>query len=303
MRYKATIAICTAMLSAFAVSAQEAGNEDFAVKANAEIGIGKALSIQSALPGMKTSSSGSNFGADFGWTFWRKEQHSIEANIGLGYAYTTVKANIPGIDYSYSAPADADMDNDTYIRYYNMEGTFQKSQVQRITLPLYVNYNYQFSKVFSLHALLGFRFGFNFSPKLKDSEASVFSYGVYPQYGDLMIDAPYMNDFGTANVGANTSKPLGNKVTAAFLAGLGGEFRVYGPFSIDLSFRYEAGFNDLFKKAASIGTDFDASTAPVTYTVAEGQKVKPLSYYFTKSKISHFSAAISFIYHFNIPNK
>ena len=62
-------------------SAPQAVAQDFAVKAYGEIGLGKAISLKSSMPGMTTKSSANSFGADFGYTFWRHLGHSLEANI------------------------------------------------------------------------------------------------------------------------------------------------------------------------------------------------------------------------------
>ncbi len=299
MRHNIRLAIIAmAVVPAFLVSAQEESKEKYAIRATAEKSLSNPLQIDYALEGMSTSSNSSDFGIDFGMTIWKKNKNSIEANIGVGYGFTTIKSNLSAMDFHYSAPAEADMDNEPYIRYGNLEGIYQKIKVDRITVPIYINYRYKFSRVFSLHALFGFRFGFNLNPRLKDAKANVFSYGVYPQYDDLMIDAPYMNEFGQADVGANTSLPKANKMTSAFIGGIGAEFRVYGPISIDLSARYEGSMSDLLKSTNSDIPFFEASNAPVAYTVAEGQRVISLPSYFTESKISCFSLAVSLLYRF-----
>lgn len=298
MKYKVRhIVMALAMLPAMVASAQEAETEKYAIKATADIGLGRALSLDYAIDGMTASSSANNFGVDFGMIVWNKDKHSIEANAGLWYGSTSLKTNLPAMDYHYSAPSDADMDGDTYLRYYELDGVYQKMRVDRISIPIYANYGYRINQALTLHAMLGFRFGFNITSKMNDSKADVFSYGVYPQYDDLMIDATYMNEFGSAQVGASASMDKAKKFTPSFLAGLGAEYRVYGPFAVDLSFRYEGAMSNLFSTADKI-TSFDATNSPVTYTVAEGQKLKALPYYFTKSKLSRFGIAISILYRF-----
>lgn len=292
------IMTAVAMLPALIATAQDVANDKFAIKATVEKNIGKALCIDYSVGGMSSSSSSLDYGIDFGWTIWNDKHNYIEANVGLGYGNITLSSYLHGMDYHYSAPADADMDNDTYIRYYNLDGVYQKMRMERITLPLYLNYRYKFSKVFSLHALMGFRFGYNYKCKLSDVDAGVFSYGVYPQYDDLMIDASYMNEFGAAEIKELMHKPDVNKLSASFMAGIGAEFRIYGPLAVDLSVRYEGSMNDMFKASEAQILSFDAANAPVTYTVAQGQKVRPLPSYFNQSIISHLSYAASLICRF-----
>lgn len=287
-----------AMLPALAASAQDAGSTKYAIRATAEKSLGNALAIDYAVDGMSSSSSAMDYGIDFGWKIWERNRNSIEANVGVGYGTTTINSYFPAMDYHYDAPAAADMDNDTYIRYYNLDGISQKTRVERITVPLYANYRHKFSKVFSLHALLGFRFGFNLRPKMLDSKCKVFSYGVYPQYDDLMIDASYLNEFGSADVYRITTRPKSNTMTSAFLVGAGAEFRIFGPVSIDLSVRYEGAMSSLFRSLDQNIIEFEAANAPVTYTVAEGQRMISLPSYFTLSLYSKCSAAVSLLYRF-----
>ena len=72
----------------------------------------------------------------------------------------------------------------------------------------------------------------------------------------------------------------------------GAEFRIYGPLTADLSFRYNAGLTNLYKG----GTTTDI--APVSYTVADGQQVLPLCDYFKTSKLSMISLQLARIYRF-----
>ncbi len=287
-----------ALLPICMASAQTTDDDKYAIRATAEKNIANALLVDYAVPGMSTSSSSWDYSLEFAWEIWKQGKNVLEANVGLGYGSTTLKAHLPVTDYHYDAPVEADMDAVPYIRYYNLDGLSQKIKTQRFTLPLYVNYRYKFSKVFSLHALFGFRFGFNFKSKLDNEETKVFSYGVYPQYDDLMIDAEYMNEFGARSVGAKAASPRFNVFNPAFLFGLGAEFRIYGPIALDLSVKYEGGMEDMFKAPVCDITNFDALNAPVTYTVAEGQKVTSLSSYLSMSKMSNLSYAISILYRF-----
>lgn len=286
--------LAAAMFSLSAASAQSNDNEKFVIRATADMGIGNALYVDPSVENMKVSSKANDYGIEFGWRIWHQKRHSMEANVGLGYGSSIMKASIPKMQYHYSAPATADMDGDTYIRYYDIDGIQQRIRTERITLPLYVNYRYKCSKIFSINALFGFKFGFNFSSKIVDSNVNLFSYGVYPQYEDLLIDASYMNCFGASSLGPDdTLKPRINFFTSAFIFGLGGELRIWGPLSVGATIRYEGAMMDTYKSINSTIVTFDASNAPVTYTVADGQKVVALPNYMTVSKMSRPSYAVS----------
>ncbi len=300
MKFKiAYIVIASALFPAFTGRAQCDCKEDFAIKAVADIGLGKGMDVDGVFPDMTTKSSSHNFELDFGWTFWKQDMNYLEANIGIGYGCTYLKANAPGLDYHYSAAADADMDGDTYIRYYDVKDLHQKIQVESVTLPIYLKYRYRFSKVFSLHAVAGVRLRFNTSSKVSECTGKADSYGVYPQYDNLLIDASYMNMFGETSLDQDrVLAPAVNKCTTSILAGIGADFDICGPLAGSLSLNYERGLKDMFKKGVRDLSGIDAMTAPVTYTVAEGQTVRPLSSYLTRSKISRFSLSVALIYRF-----
>ncbi len=297
-RFRLYIVTALAALTTFGAAAQSQPLKKFAVKATADIGLGGALSTKSSLAGMTTKSSGSGFGVDFGYTFWTKERQALEANIGLGYTSCSLTADVESLDYHYSAPAAADMDNVPYIRYYELSGLHQKASAGRVTVPIYINYKYRVHELVDAHVLAGFKLGFSGGGKVSDTSGSAFSYGIYPQYDDLMIDATYMNEFGQSSLSSmQVLKPQVSGMSASFLIGLGAEVRVNGPVSIDVSFRYEGGGN-MFKSVGGSTTSFTADNAPVRYTVAEGQTVSPLCGYLTSSKISRLSLALGVIYRF-----
>lgn len=281
------------------VSGQNTTDEKFAVKANADIGLGKAMRTAYSLPATGSKSSSYDLGVDFGWTFWEQRQHSLEANIGLGFSSTSLTSKLAGIAYDYSAPADADMDMDPYVRYYEISGMNQKVRANRLTLPIYLNYRYKLSQRVSLHALLGLKLGFSVYRNIGKATATAFSYGIYPQYDDLMIDATYMNCFGeTALTTDQAIKPKTNAVGASIMTGIGAEIWIWGPLAGDISFRYEGSLTNMFKSIKSADAPFTDQNAPVTYTVAEGQTTKALASYMTRSKLSRFSLSLSLIYRF-----
>lgn len=282
----------TAIFPAFAKA------QKFALKPYADIGVGSAMSIKSDIPFKSKSSSNTSFGLDFGYSFWKKGGNSLEVNIGLGYSITNIKLGVGELDFSYNAPASADEDGNPYVRYYNLSGMEQKLNLGYLNLPIYLTYGYQFSHRIAVNADLGLRFGFKSSARMKSLSGTAKSYGVYPEYDDLVIDAPWLNGFGETDLSeAKHGKIEVNSFYASLF--LGAAFDVYlgGPVWLNLGVRYDCGFNNLLKKVYENGS-YTSETAPVTYTVSEGQQVKPLSGYLTSSKLSPFSIHAGLIFKF-----
>ncbi|MCH5221355.1 MAG: outer membrane beta-barrel protein [Muribaculaceae bacterium] len=286
--YSSVLLICG--LFSFSANAQK-----FAVKASGDIGLGNALSLSSDLPGLTTKSSSNAFGVDFGYTFWQKGNNSLAANIGLGYRMASATFDVSGFEYNYAAPAAADNDGNPYQRYTSLSDVNQKVDMGYLNIPVYLQYQYRITNWLGVHADLGFGLGFKCAGKVSSTKGKAYSYGVYPEYDNLLIDADYLNDFGNrdlanAKVGATDIKGF----SASILAGAGFEFYVGGPVSIDLGLRYNAGLTGVFGSKYAFGTTSKITheNAPVTYTVADGQQIKALSSYSTKSHLNPFSLHI-----------
>lgn len=305
MKYKVrSLVLATTIAPALMATAQNTDNEKYLIKATADFGIGNSMATEYTIPGISDKSSSSNFGIEFGWRIWELNRNSLEANVGVGYGFTSLNADLQPMNFHYSAPIEADMDMDPYIRYCDMGDLHQKIKTQTISLPLYVTYRYKASKIFSLHAFLGFRFGYNFSSKVTETSGNIFSYGIYPQYDDLLIDAPYMNQFGNAAIDLDqTLSPKVSRLNSNLMLGIGAELKIYGPLSIDVSMRYEGATTDMFNDMKYDITNFTIYDAPVTYTVKDGQKIKPLTEYLSLSKMSQFRYSASLIFRFSSSNK
>ena len=267
----------------------------FSLKPHAEIGLGNVMSKDFEVSGIESSAHSNEFGLDFGYTFFQKGKNALEVNIGLGYRNLSLDMKSKGFDYHYNAPAAADMDGNEYIRYYEISDMRQKVNAGYLTLPVYLDYAFYFTDWFALHADLGVKFGFKCSSKIKSVEGESYSYGIYPEYADLMIDADWLNDFGNTNL-ANANKGCvpARGFDASLLLGLGLQFRIVDPLWLDLGIRYDCGFSDLFRSKYDVGKGFTSTDAPVVYTVAEGQTVKSLTSMMKKSKLNPLYLNVGF---------
>lgn len=276
-----------ALLSPLCSKAQK-----FSLKPHVDIGVGNAMSLESDIWDLSKSASNMDFGLDFGYTFWQLGGNRLESNIGVGYSTTNLKLTAPSMSYSYDAPASADEDRNTYVRHYQLSDMEQKMNLGYFTVPVYLTYGYQINKTVGIHADLGIKLGFKCGSSLKSVSGTASSYGVYPQYDNLMIDAPWLNGFGTTSLADAASGGVSSSgVYASLLVGAAVDVRIYGPLWFNTGIRYNYGFTNSFKQEYK-GNAFTAQTAPVTYTVAGGQEVKPLTGYLSSSKLSPFSVHV-----------
>ncbi|MCH5236300.1 MAG: outer membrane beta-barrel protein [Muribaculaceae bacterium] len=280
----------------YLASGFSAGAQRFEIKPHATIGLGKGVDLESTLPMVSEKGVSNEFGVDFGYTFWESGANSLNVNIGLGYRTSSLKFRAQDMKYRYSAPPSADMDGDTYIRYYDVNDLEQKIGTGHFNIPLYLGYEYRINDWFNVYADLGFNFGIKCKATLNHISGSIDTYGIYPQYGDnFEIKDPFMNGFGEHALSSSMKgKISANSFMPSFLVGAGVETKIWGPLWFMLGFRYDCGFNNMFKNLIEGTTPFTASTAPVTYTVKDGERVTPISDYLNKSRLSVFSLNFGF---------
>ena len=262
----------------------------FIIKASADIGFGNAINLQSAIPLSSHKVSANNFGIDFGYNVWQNEKNSFNINLGIGYMPISLKFNTANLSFNYQAPASADMDGNTYNRYYDLTTMAQEIRTDFLTLPIYLGYSYNITRWLGVYLNLGTTLGFKTSTKFNSVSGEGYVYGIYPQYGDLKIEATYLNGFGNMNlVSAQKAPVTANGFSASLLAGAGLEGHIAGPLWVNVGVKYNMGFNDIYKNTYTVGEIFTDQNAPVTYTTTEGEFVNPMTNYLTKSKLSMFS--------------
>ena len=264
--------------------------EPFAVKAYGNIGLGSGMSLSSNAA-MTHSSSLSSVGVDFSYMFWQQKGHSVAVSGGLSYDILSAKLDLAGMNYNYAAGNNADMDGNTYNRFYEISDVEQKVGGGYVSVPIYATYTYRFNEWIGVYASLGIKPGFKASGSSRSFRAKVYSYGVYPEYGNLMMDDDWLNDFGRTTLSdGDVNKPEMSGFNMDFLMGFGAEAKISGPVYASLGFNYCAGVTNIYKKGDS--------KPLVTYTVADGQKSRSLTELLGKSKISNFGLCIAVLYRF-----
>lgn len=272
--------------------APQAAAQKFAIKGYDNIGVNKPLSVTNAQPGQQSKSGFNQFGIDFGYTFWRRGTQSLEANVGVGYSIMSTTFSLPEMSYQYNAPATADEDGNEYIRFYELSNLRQKTAYEFLNVPVYLEYQYKPLKWLGIYAEVGVGLGFRTRISADSVSGMAKAWGVFPEYDDLLIDEPYLDDFGLRSVGsAKASAQRTKPFQCSVMAGAGLEFYTYEPVSFVVGVRYNAGLSQIFNGGYDIANagEYTAETAPVTYTVADGTTVRSLSEYTTKSRLSPLS--------------
>lgn len=240
--------------------------------------------------GLNTDPSTIGYGMTYGYTVLNSGSLSLSVNAGFEYQRLTTKSHLANFTQSYQAPATADIDNETYVRHTSVSDLSQKNTLSHLSIPIYVEGTCSIGSLFQVYADLGFKPGFKVGNKTTTTAGEATSYGIYPQYNDLKIDNPAMNDFGTVQLAgeAVTQNAPAKSTSFAIMAGAGLKIKIYNNLRLKIGVAYDYCLTDLYT-SLPYSTVHTETTAPVTYTVANGTEVKSLTNYIDKSRLSALS--------------
>ncbi len=287
-------------MTAAGASAQQA-DPNFAVKAYGDFNLTRAYSAKSSHDCVKTSAmSTCDFGVDFGWTFFRFETWRLSANIGLSVTPGRQRFALKGAEFSYEAGPEADIDSRPYTRYVTTSAITQELKTLHVGVPLYIDAEVSVHRIVSLYGQLGYRSLFNASTTSGSVRGTVTSAGLYPQYADLLIDAPIMNEFGRTDLTPEMSARVkGKTYVPELMAGLGVRVNVWQPLWVELGFNYRYSGNLYDCKGLKCPSGATAEQlSPVTYTIADGLRAKSPTAYLASNRINTLQLSLALIYRF-----
>ena len=165
--------------------------------------------------------------------------------------------------------------------------------------------DYRFSKIVSIYARAGIESYIALSQDVTNASADIYTYGIYSKYGNLLIDDPYINNFGASSVGLeNISENTFNLKRLSFdaILGLGFRFNVIGPLALDLGLNYQLGLTECIESPenlVNISSDrVNKESALITYTVAENESMRSLMDMFDAVKRQSLNLNIGLIFKF-----
>lgn len=271
----------------------------FILKAYADVGFGNAISATTEIPDISHKATATNFGLDLGYNVWQNPKNSLSVNLGIGVTPLSYKLSAENLSFNYYAPAAADMDGNTYYRYYDLNAINQDIKTTLINIPIYLQYNYNIKHWLGAYVNFGASLAFKAGSNFKSVGGDGYAYGIYPEYGDLKIEESYLNGFGNMNLGTAVKQPVEtNGFSGSMLFGAGLEGRISGPLWVFAGVKYNLGFSDIYKNIYKAGESFTEENAPLTYLVSEGEIVNSMTGYLTKSKLSMFSLNVGLILKF-----
>lgn len=238
------------------------------------------------------------FGLDLGYMIPTNGLFQMGFYAGVGFASSSVVLGMDTIHYHYHAGSEADIDGDSYTRHYTIERASQKLSMKDLTIPIYLDFNFHLHKIVSLYLDLGIKNYINLSANLSDLTGTYSSWGVYPQYSDLVLDhttglSQFVAPSTALSVQTTSSTMDINGYSMDLLSALGVRIKLkdkqFFPLYFDFSIGYQHSLLAPYKNAnaltvSDIQGNVSAQEAFSTYTVEFGESVLPLSAYVSDLK-------------------
>jgi hypothetical protein len=240
-----------------------------------------------------SSSSGIGFGLDFGYKFLDMGSFRLYGFAGLGLSMETLELGYSENDYKYDTDGEADIDGSKYVRHYINLKLNQKMSLTSLTIPVYANAEYAFTRDMAVYANLGLRFNMNMSKKLEDNGSSAKK--VWGSYADASLkeadDAikwaeavkevyqlrQNANGFGdNINLGSSEQNELDgvSGMSIDMLAGLGFRYTIpHSPLTIDLGANMVAGLGNVVKASSD-----DKTKGRLVYNQVDQESMESTEY-------------------------
>lgn len=228
----------------------------------------------------KKGGSCMNIGVDVGYIIPSHGKIKIGAFLGAAYSMSSMDFSIGASDYSYQTTGGvADIDGDDYVRHYKFSNIEQSVKVSDLMIPVYLDFDFRASRAFSIYFQAGVKAFMNLSSKTDDVKAVADIWGVYPQYGNLILDGSWGDDnsINYNNFGKNkeihsvsdAKLPLKTFTVDAF-GGLGVRVKLTGRILLDVGANYQYGFMQINNGVAQSSEEF------VSFTIKGGERLGSL---------------------------
>lgn len=250
------------------------------IKAYTELALGDFYNpdMQSEEIGVK--SSGQEFGLEFGYICPSSKKTKFGIFLGAGLSTSKMTFGINRSIYDYETYGNADIDGESYTRYYTLTNVRQTITFKDLFVPLYFDFDRRFGKYFSMYLDLGVKAYLNLENDATDFSANYQTYGVYSQYDNLKLDyRSGINGFtntGTLSSGNLIAPTLEMESFSLDAFGrIGFRIALAKFLLLDVSGGYQMSVIDAIKMPETVAGTADGNPL-VSYTIANGEGVRNL---------------------------
>ena len=256
-----------------------------------------------------TKSLQHEIGLDLGYMIPSSSVFQLGFFAGLGLAISNMTYGIDSLSYYYNAPAEADIDGDTYMRYYVLKNLSQQLITKDLTIPIYLDFNFNVHDMVTIYMDLGIKNYLNLSSSLSNVRGTYATWGVYPQYSDLVLDyTTGLSQFCTeTQFSKSTNLNLNINNSMDLMTVIGARVKLkdkqFFPLYLDFGLGYQYSlitpckniFVSLMEGTTGLTTE---EKALMTYTIQGGEVILPLTKFVSEIKRNIFTFNFTLTYKF-----
>lgn len=211
------------------------------------------------------SSSGMEFGVDFGYALPMLSRLKIALYAGLGLSSSKLDLGIKGGSFEYVT--DQDIDGDRYRRQYSDVNLTQSMTFKDFIVPVYAEFELPIAGRVTAYLDLGVKMYMAMSASSSNITGSYKVQGLYEQYDNLVFDYESgINGFtnnGNISTKASTVEIERKGMSMDVFGRIGVRIPVYRTLSVDLSASFQSGIGDCYSNTTPA-----ADLQPLRYNVA-----------------------------------
>lgn len=250
------------------------------------------------------------YGLDLGYALVRKPKFKLSLFTGVSFVNSNMEfeQDEVGYRYYYNAPSAADYDGDTYERHYEVKNMKATMEMTQIAVPLYLDFDFQFTRRFSAFLQMGVKAFVSTSCSVKEFSADVRTYGVYPQYDNLVMENFKPNEFTAHTVSVDNQDIETESMIMDAFGGAGFRLRLFGGLYLDAAVNYQMSLTPVATAEESLnlgylgdageGSYINENKALITYTCAGGEEVKPFTDLFDEIKRGGLKVSVGLLLKF-----
>lgn len=259
------------------------GPRRFRARPFVDFSAGNSYNHVEATTGFNANRSSSfEMGVDFGYTVISKPQFKLSTFIGTGVEKSKIKMSLANQVYSTSVSGDADIDYDSYIRNYSISDLSNILKIIDLTIPVYADVEYQVVNRWSIFGDMGVRIYLNMKAEYSSISGTYTTSGLYPQYGNLIIDyTSNINGFVDSkkidDVKVQKTQLNLSKLSLDAFAQLGVRYKVTSSLYIDIGAKYQQSILVPYEKESTLQLSknvVDANNALMFYNNDNGEQIR-----------------------------
>ena len=241
-----------------------------------EFSTGQYYTMETMNGQILNSSKDWELGIDFGRVIFSRPKLKSVLFVGIGYSKSVMNLALPSLSYQLHAGPEADIDGESYLRYYDISDIKGTVNVHDLVAPLYFDIDTKLVRYVSLYFNLGVKLYTRLKTRDTQLSANYSTKGYYEQYKIMFDETSGINGFtnGSSFESSSTlTTTFKNKLFSLDGMGqVGLRFRLSQSIFMNAGITYQQSIIKPFNKDQSNTPSYtDESNPLLSYTIYGGE--------------------------------